>query len=185
LYRPTRKSPRKQEAPRRKSPPKDPSPPPSIYDDERDEEYAASLRSLSSSQSRSPSPPPPPSKGKGKGKGKTTRAPKAKKDKGPEKEKEKEKERASLRTETMAYVSESDEEDEETRERDDGPEASPTGKKVFKSWALSEHWEPIAMEYLRAHDILWDKSHKDHANKDLKKAAWEDFSTAMEGTYSG
>jgi hypothetical protein len=179
LYRPTSKSPRKQEAPKKKTPPKEPSPPPSEYeDDEWDEDYAMSLASSrSTSPHRSPSPPQP---SKGKGKGKSTKAHKSKKGKGQEKVKEP----ATLRTETMAYSS--DEEDEEdATQKDDGQEASPTGKKVFKSWALSDYWEPKAMEYLKAHDILWDKSHKDHSNKDLKKEAWEEFSRATEGTYSG
>jgi hypothetical protein len=69
-------------------------------------------------------------------------------------------------------------------EEEEAVVAAKTGKKTFKDWSLSDRFESRAIDYLSAHEILWDKSHPDHSDKDIKARAWEEFSTALEGAYT-
>jgi hypothetical protein len=62
---------------------------------------------------------------------------------------------------------------------------TPTGKKVKADWSLAGHVEARAIPYLECHPILWDKTHPDHANRDIVKQAWKAFSEEMDGAYSG
>ena len=54
-----------------------------------------------------------------------------------------------------------DREPEPRRRGEPIPRDTPTGKRQKNDWSLRDEIEKRAIPYLEAHDVLWDKAHKD------------------------
>jgi hypothetical protein len=191
---------RKQQGPKRRLQP-------GVQHQEHQEEDADTIRPLDSpaaSPSRSPSPPPAPtqkSKGKGKdvGKGKAARTKKvATPPPSPSHELEYRSDDGDDDEEDAYRPSDEDgDSDSEGMDAEEEVEAehrrrrgepidpgTPTGKRQQNNWTLPDPIEKRAIPYLEVHEVLWDKAHKDYANKDVVRDTWAEFSVAMGGAYS-